>query len=201
MIIVAVVFVLIASLNAAYVQSLPTTRQITVQAYDFFFVVPGVSGNNPTIAVRTGDTIVLTLQNMGSKDDHEFFVLTQSNFNSYMAALKAGQNTSEPDPAFTNGSVEDVSAGQSKTGTFVVGQPGTYIYACLDKMSTDPLTHANDGMYGTLQVESGGLFSITKTLSSMVGNIFSSSLTSIPSIALWQAVIVLLLVALTKRSE
>jgi plastocyanin len=204
LVLVALFVVLVIGFNAAYLQSLPTTRHITVQAYDFFFVVSGVQGSspidNPTITVRTGDTIVLTLQNAGSKNDHEFFVLTKVNFDKYMTSLNIGENASEPEPAFMNGSVEDVPTGESKTGTFVVGQPGTYVYACLDKMGTEPVTHANKGMYGTFQVESGGLFSIMSSLGGTLGDT-ASRLTSIPSIIIWQVAILLSLVALASSKS
>lgn len=198
---VAVFVVLVIGFNAAYLQSLPTTRHITVEGYDFFFTVPGTQENNPTITVRTGDTIVLTLKNMGSKNDHEFFILTKANFDNYTTSLNAGENASEPEPAFPNGSVEDVPADQSKTGTFVVGPPGTYVYACLDKMGTDPLMHANKGMYGTFEVESGGLFGIVQSMRSMLGGTIGSAVTSIPSIVIWQVAILLSLAALIKRNK
>ena len=95
-IIIAIVLIMIVAFNVAYLQSLPTTRRITVQSYDFFFVVPGLSGNNPTITVRTGDTVVLVLENLGTKNDHEFFTLTQSDFDNYTSALQRGQNATEP---------------------------------------------------------------------------------------------------------
>lgn len=201
LIIVAVSLIVIVAFNAAYLQSLPTTRRIRVQGFDFFFVVPGLDGNNPTITIKTGDTVVLTLENLGTKNNHEFFVLTQSDFNSYTTSLQVGENATEPEPAFTNGSVEDVAPGESKTGTFVVGQPGTYVYACLDKEGTDPVTHANKGMYGTFVVQGGGLFSITRSMREMITNIFSTTLTNIPSIVIWQAAIVLALAALIKREQ
>lgn len=198
---ITVFVVLVVAMNAAYLQSLPTTRHITVQSFDFFFTVPGIQGNDPTITVRTGDTIVLTLENNVTQNDHEFFVLTKENFDKYTTTLQLGENASEPEPAFMNGSVEDVAAGQSKTGTFVVEQSGTYIYACLDKMGTVPLTHANKGMYGTFQVESGGIFSIMRSLGSLLGDVFSNSITSVPIIIIWQVAILLSLAAVTKRSD
>jgi FtsP/CotA-like multicopper oxidase with cupredoxin domain len=200
-IIVAAILIAIAAFNAAYLQSLPTTRRMEVQAYDFFFTATGLSGNNPTITVRTGDTVVLTLENMGTKNNHEFFVLTQSDFKNYTTSLQVGENATEPLPAFTDGSVEDVPPGESKTGTFVVGQPGTYVYACLDTEGTDPLTHANKGMYGTFIVESGGLFSITRSMGDLITNMFGTALVNIPSIVIWQAAIVLALAALLKREQ
>lgn len=199
-VIAAVVIVALAIGGALYVQSMPTTRQITLQSFDFFFTMPGSNAQNPTVTVRSGDTLILTIQNLGTKNDHEFFVLTQSDYVSYITALVNGQNASEPKPAFPNASVEDVPAGQSKTGTFVVGQSGTYVYACLDKEGTAPLTHAHKGMFGTFQVQAGGLFSITKSFGSMFGNVFNAGLTSVPTIVIWQAVILLSLAAVTRKS-
>jgi plastocyanin len=160
-----------------------------------------MQGNNPTITVRTGDTVVLTLENLGAQNDHEFFILTKADFDNYTTSLNTGENASEPEPAFQNGSVEDVVAGDSKTGTFVVGPPGTYVYACLDKMGTGPLTHANKGMYGTFQVESGGLFSIVQSMNGMLGGTLGSAVTSIPSIVIWQVAILLSLAVLIKREK
>ena len=200
-ILVAAVLLVIVVFNVAYLQSLPTTRRIRVQAFDFFLVVPGLSGDNPTITVRTGDTIVLTLENMGTTNNHEFFVLTQSAFKNYTTSLQFGENATEPAPAFIDGSVEDVPPGMSKTGTFVVGQAGTYVYACLDTEGTAPLTHANKGMYGTLIVQNGGLFSITRSMEDLASNTFSNIPANIPSIVIWQAAIVLALAAVLKRER
>ena len=169
-VILAVVIVILAVASGLYITTRPTTRQITIQAYDFFFVEPGVTGNNPTITVNSGDTIVLTIQNLGSKD-HELFVLTQSDYNSYVKAKEMGQAAEEPEPAFDEAEVEDVSPGQSKTGTFIVGQPGTYVYACLDDDGTEPLIHANKGMFGTFQVQQGGMFGLSTNITQGLSNL------------------------------
>jgi plastocyanin len=198
---VAAILIIIVAFNAAYLQSLPSVRRITVQGFDFFFVVPGLSGNNPTITVRTGDTVVLTLENKGTQNDHEIFVLTQQDFDNYTKSLQVGENATEPLPAFPDASVEDVPPGESKTGTFVVGPAGTYVYACLDKQGTGSLTHANKGMYGTFVVQGGGLFSITRSVADMTTSTFNNTLTSIPSIIIWQAAIVIALAVLLKREK
>lgn len=194
-IIVAVIIVVLAVGAGLYFTTRPTTRQITLQAFDFFFLQPGVQGNNPTITVNSGDTVVLTVQNLASHD-HEFFILTQSDYNNYINALNSGQSASEPEPAFKEAEVEDVGAGQTRTGTFVAGQSGTYVYACLDKDGTAPLTHANRGMFGTFQVQSGGIFKLTRSF----GNLVSETLGIVPSIAFWQATLVIALAAATKRN-
>ena len=199
MVIVIAAVIVVAIVGGLYAQSMPTTRTIKLQALDFFFLQPGSTTNNPTITVRAGDTIVLTMENQGSKNDHEFFIVTQADYDKYITALQNGQEASEPEPAFPNAAVEDVPAGQSKTGTFVVGQPGTYVYACLDKEGTEPLTHAHKGMYGTFVVQSGGIFSISRSLGNILSGTATTTLTNIPSIALWQAAIVLALAIAIKR--
>src|SRR3972149_9469294 len=169
-IVIAVIVIALAVGGGLYFVSRPTTRQITLQAFDYFFLQPGVTGNNPTITVKSGDTIVLTIQNLANKD-HEYFVLTQSDYNNYINALQKGENAEEPKPAFKEAEVEDVEAGQSKTGTFVAGQPGTYVYACLDQGGTKPLTHPHKGMFGTFTVQSGGIFSLANGLAEWFGNV------------------------------
>ncbi len=165
-IMVAVVIIALIVVAGLYFTTRPTTWQITLQAYDFFFIQSGARGNNPTLEVRSGDTVVLTLQNLGGKE-HEFFVLSQLDYNSYIDALQKGQSAKEPQPAFKGARVEDVGAGKSQTATFVVGATGTYVYACLDNDGTQPLTHAHKGMFGTFQVQSGGIFILTEWLSNV----------------------------------
>ena len=195
-VIMAVIIIALVVGGVLYFTTRPTTRQITLQTFDYFYLQPGTAGNNPTLTVNSGDTVVLTLQNLATHD-HEVFVLTQSDYNSYISALKTDQNASEPEAAFKGASVEDVSAGQSKTGTFVVEQPGTYVYACLDKDGTRPLIHAHKGMFGTFQVQSGGIFSLARSLDTALSN----TLNIVPSITFWQAGVVIALAALLKRGE
>ena len=185
---VAVLIVVLAVAGGLYFATRPATRQITLQAYDFIFTESGVTGNNPTITVNSGDTIVLTVQNLGAKD-HEFFVLTQSDYNSYINALTNGLSADEPLPAFEEASVEDILPGQSKTGTFVAGQPGMYVYACLDKDGTEPLVHAHRGMFGTFQVNSGGILGLTGA--------WAGRLMNVPAIYLFQVYLIAALTAVT----
>ena len=188
MIAVAVLVVVLAVAGGLYFATRPATRQITLQAYDFLFTESGVTGNNPTITVNSEDTVVLTVQNLGAKD-HEFFVLTQSDYNSYINALTNGLSAEEPLPAFKEASVEDILPGQSKTGTFVARQPGTYVYACLDKDGTEPLVHAHRGMFGTFQVISGGILGLTGT--------WAGRLMNVPAIYLFQVYLIAALTAVT----
>jgi hypothetical protein len=56
-------------------------------------------------------------------------------------------------------------------------------------------------MYGTFIVQSGGLFSITRSMGDLVTNTFGTTLVNIPSIVIWQAFIVLALAALLKHDQ
>jgi len=163
---IALVIVVLVVGGALYYATRPTTREIKLQAFDFFFLQPGTTGNNPTITVTAGDTIVLTIENLGSKD-HEFFVLTQEDYKKYFDAIQAGQTAEEPEPAFKGAEVEDVKPREAKTATFIAERPGTFVYACLDKDGTRPLTHAHKGMFGTFEVRSSGLFGMMDWLSNV----------------------------------
>ena len=150
--IVAVVLIVLVAGGGFYLATRPTTVQLKLQAYDFFFV--DASGNrNPTITVRVGDTVVITIENKATKLKHEFFVLRQDEFNKYVDAISKGQDPKEPEPIFEAAEVEDVLAGETKSTTFVAGQTGTYVYACLTHDGTRPLIHAHKGMYATFQVQ------------------------------------------------
>jgi len=169
-ILAAVIVIAIVAGGAFYYSTRPATRQFTLQTFDYFFVQPGVTGNNPTLTVNSGDTVIITIQNMATHD-HEFFVLTQEDYNNYIKALQAGQPAEEPEPVFKGAEVEDVEPGQTRTGTFVAGPAGTYVYACLDKDGTAPLTHANKGMFGTFQVNAGGGALVVHQLTTWLGDI------------------------------
>lgn len=184
--IAAVVIVAIVVGGALYYTSRPVTRQFTLQAFDYFFTQSGVTGNNPTLTVNSGDTVIITIQNMADKD-HEFFVLTQDDYNNYVKALQNGQDASEPEPAFKGASVEDVGAGQTMTGTFVAGAAGTYVYACLDKVGTTPLTHAHKGMFGTFQINPGGSAGMIRQLTTWFSGV--------PSVYAFQAYLVIAIAA------
>jgi hypothetical protein len=56
-------------------------------------------------------------------------------------------------------------------------------------------------MYGSLQVESGGIFNIIKSLGSTLGDVLSNDIASIPIIIIWQVAILLSLAAVTTRSD
>ncbi len=150
--IAAVVLIVLVAGGGFYLATRPTTVQLKLQAYDFFFM--DASGKqNPTITVRVGDTIVITIENKATKLQHEFFVVRQDEFNKYVDAISKGQDPKEPDPVFKEASIEDIAAGETKSGTFVAEQAGTYVYACLTHDGTRPLIHAHKGMYATFQVQ------------------------------------------------
>ena len=85
--IVAVVIMALLISSLSWYMTGPTTRPLNVTAYDFFFTVQGVDGDNPTITVNQGDTVNVTLTNHGNRS-HEFFVLSMDNFTKYTTALE-----------------------------------------------------------------------------------------------------------------
>ncbi len=189
---IGIILLVLAFGGGLVVAAQPVTVEITLNAYDFFFTQPGVTGNNPTLVVMSGQTVIVTLQNEGAKL-HEFFVLTQVEYDGYVNALRKGQKAEEPLPAFKNASVEDVAPQESKTGTFVVGEPGTYVYACLSKDGPAPLLHAHQGMFGTFQVNQGGIAGLATRLTAW--------LTNMPGIYLFQAYILISIIILAARAR
>lgn len=147
----ALVLVVLLACSLVWYVTRPIARTLKVIAYDFFFAVDGLQGDNPTITVNQGDTVSVTLTNAGNKS-HEFFLLSTDNFTKYTTALELNEENPEPLPIFAHGSVEDVDPNSTKSSSFVVGQSGTFMYACLDKDGTAPLVHANKGMFGTFVV-------------------------------------------------
>lgn len=148
--VVAVLVVIIAGAGL-YLVTRPSTVEVKLQAYEFFFI--GSDGSqNPKITVRAGDTVKFTVENKGGKD-HEVFVIRQDEFKSYLDQISAGGNPEEPKPVFKEAEVEDVEPGEAKTAAFVADTAGVYVYACLDHDGTRPLVHAHKGMFGTFEVQ------------------------------------------------
>lgn len=154
--IIAAVVIIVVAVGAYYATSRPRVREFTLRGGDFFFL--DVSGaRNPELTVRVGDTVKVTLQNQGGVD-HEFMILTQSHYNTYVNAWKAGMKPSEhPMVAFKEAEIKDVEPGQTKSTTFVADKAGTYVYACLEH---EPDLHAVLGMFGTFTVASGSAYAI-----------------------------------------
>ncbi len=100
-----------------------------------FNALPGQTGHNPDIKVKSGDTVTIHIKN-DSKSFHAFGVVTDPDNPSnvlWNSALKSPDNPMKP--------------GETGDVTFVAGAPGTYHYVC-----TVP-GHAALGMNGNFIVE------------------------------------------------
>jgi hypothetical protein len=160
----------------------PTSRPLQITAYDFFFTINGLDGDNPTITVNQGDIINVTMTNLGNRS-HEFFVLSMDNFTKYTTAIELNEEMPEPLPIFLHGSVEDVDSNSTESSSFIVNQAGKFMYACLDNDGTAPLIHANKGMFGN--------FTVLNPLEALVGKVGGLN---IPLFVFFQAYLVAALV-------
>ncbi|MBI3640623.1 MAG: hypothetical protein HY223_10010 [Thaumarchaeota archaeon] len=100
-----------------------------------FNALPGQTGHNPDIKVKSGDTVTIHVKN-DSKSFHSFGIVTDPDNPTnvlWNSALKSADNPMKP--------------GETGDVTFVAGSPGTYHYVC-----TVP-GHALLGMDGNFIVE------------------------------------------------
>ena len=110
-----------------------------IESSDFrtlaFNALPGESGNNPEIKVKSGDSVTIKVKNAG-KSFHSFGILT---------------NPEDPTTVISGTEIRDpnnpLKPGEEGEATFTVGAPGTYYYIC-----TVP-GHALQGMKGSFIVE------------------------------------------------
>lgn len=110
-----------------------------VESEDFrtlaFNELPGEEDHNPELRVASGDTVTITVENVG-KSFHSFGVVTNpEDFNSVVMDSEVGSPTSPLKP------------GEEESVTFTAGAPGHYYYIC-----TVP-GHALQGMQGDFIVE------------------------------------------------
>lgn len=110
-----------------------------IESSDFktmaFNALPGESGNNPEIKVKSGDSVTIKAKNAG-KSFHSFGVVI---------------NPEDPTTVVSGSAIRDANnplkPGQEGETTFTAGAPGTYYYIC-----TVP-GHALQGMKGNFIVE------------------------------------------------
>ncbi|MGI0008440.1 MAG: plastocyanin/azurin family copper-binding protein, partial [Nitrosopumilaceae archaeon] len=100
-----------------------------------FNALPGESGNNPEIKVKSGDSITIKVKNAG-KSFHSFGVVT---------------NPEDPTTVLPGTAIRDANnplkPNEAGEVTFTAGAPGAYYYIC-----TVP-GHALQGMKGSFIVE------------------------------------------------
>jgi nitrite reductase (NO-forming) len=109
-----------------------------IESSDFrtlaFNALPGESGNNPEIKVKSGDSVTIKVKNAG-KSFHSFGVVTNPEdiTTVWGSAIRDANNPLKPN--------------EEGETTFTAGAPGTYYYIC-----TVP-GHALQGMKGSFIVE------------------------------------------------
>jgi plastocyanin len=103
-----------------------------------------VTGIGPTLTVKVGEPVTLTLENHDELEPHNFAIVPKVDDIRRAAAL----GTLE-DEVLWESSIEDVGSGENMTVTFTPDAPGSYYYVCT-------ITgHAAAGMMGELIVVEG----------------------------------------------
>ncbi len=115
----------------------------------------------PTLQVKEGDTVRVTLVNEGALD-HEFMLVSTHALEEALEAIEHGAedhgNDNEPDEAEEHihpemafpGAMLTLSPGEKGTVEFVADKAGTFAFACF---VGEPEVHAALGMHATLIVE------------------------------------------------
>ena len=100
----------------------------------FAFEGEDLDSPGPTITVRAGQPVTITLKNTGESlpADHNFVIVAEKSV--------------EADPLW-GAETEQIGPGEQQTITFSPDTPGSYFYIC----SVD--THMNHGMWGVFIVE------------------------------------------------
>ncbi len=135
-----VVLAIVVSAGAfAYTQLAPPSRTLTFKLYATEYAFSDGKETNPTITVKVGDTVNITVRNVG-KVEHEFMIV--QDLNASISHVKEGKGS--PTPAF-GAVLNDIDPDEEDTMTFKADKPGTYYYVCL---ADDPEIHAKLGMFG-----------------------------------------------------
>ncbi|MCS7095023.1 MAG: hypothetical protein NZ988_04360 [Thaumarchaeota archaeon] len=151
----------------------PGARTLRLEAFEFGF--DGHFGG-PTLRVKVGETLRITLVNRGGIE-HEFMVVRDVNEFLEQIQLKVRElqakglkeeqiKTSEEIEEIHENFVAvklmvggkesmEVEVDRGETAQFEVTfrAPGTFYYVCAEFEATFPSTHADRGMYGTIIVE------------------------------------------------
>ena len=120
--------------------TLPPAKAFTLTARDFGF---DGFGQGPTIRVKVGDSVQVTMKNGGGLE-HEFRIVQ---------TLTVTITPQSSYSVFPGSFIDLIGPVQSATITFVADRPGKYFYACFSRDGTDPKTHVDLGMWGEFIVE------------------------------------------------
>jgi len=144
---IVMALVVVAVGAVAYTQLVPPSRTVSFKLLAAEYAFSDGKDTNPTLTVRVGDTVQITVRNVGGID-HEFMVV--KDLNASIAQVEQGK--SHPMPAFgtmMTGMV-NLHPREEKTVTFTADKPGTFYYVCLEEK---PDVHAKLGMWGKFIVE------------------------------------------------
>lgn len=140
------VFVIVLVAGTGFFIYLSMTPSATIKSFEltaFEFGYNGVKGG-PTIKVKVGDTVRITLMNQGGIE-HELMIVEKVEMPMVQGRM------AHPEPVFAQASIEDVRPGQTKAATFKVTKPGRFFYACFEE---EPEPHYKLGMFGEFIAES-----------------------------------------------
>lgn len=170
----AIAVIAVGSVASFYLLEQPKIREITLEMWDFGY--NGPSGG-PTIRMKAGETIRITLINKGAVD-HEFMPIADKD--EFLAKLREevkklqekGLDAEEIEESLgheelahehavgeilMNNDKQEMEVvllpGERATFLFSVDEPGIYSYLCTELEMTFPQTHADKGMYGKIVVE------------------------------------------------
>ena len=119
--------------------TLPGAKVFDLTARDFGF---NGFGRGPTITVKVGDRVQITLTNRGGLK-HELRLVSS-------LTLEQGQ---PPAPVFNGALIQLLGPGESATITFVADKAGSYFYACFSDDGTAPKRHFEMDMFGEFVVQ------------------------------------------------
>jgi plastocyanin len=105
--------------------------------YGFGSTSSNIKSPGPTVTLDAGQSVTVTLHNVGSMP-HNWAIVTAKTDGNTNLAFNGAQIASGTNP---------LSGGQSASTTFTVGQAGTYYYIC----QVDG--HVSLGMWGTVTVK------------------------------------------------
>lgn len=145
------------SLSQQSQPSQPTgLKRFVLEALEFGF---NQTNGGPTLRVKEGDTVSITLINKGGVG-HELLIVTRDKLAVALNPSVAGEGREgweetlggHPKVIFEGSMLHDLKTGTSRTVIFIADKVGNYVYGCfLD--GPDGVLHAYRGMWAEFIVE------------------------------------------------
>lgn len=144
---IVIALIVVAAGALAYTQLVPTSRSVSFNLLAAEYAFSDGKDTNPTLTVKVGDVVKITVRNVGGID-HEFMIVKDLN----ASITQVEQGKGHPMPAFGTmmTAMADLHPKEEKIMTFTADKPGTFYYVCLDEK---PDVHAKLGMWGRFVVE------------------------------------------------